>query len=635
MTVNSLTASFGKLDNETITFHDGLNVIYAPNESGKSTWCAFIRAMLFGIDSSERQKGGALPDRKKYAPWDGNPMEGTMEITSGHSDITLTRRTLSANAPMRDFSAVYTGTAIPVEGLTGTNAGLELTGVSAEVFKRSAFVGQGKADATGGAELEKRINSLLSSGEEDISFAEASSRLGNWQRKRRFNSKGALPKLEAQLAEEEQQLERMNGICRDIEALEQQHEENISECEKLEARAADERGLQRKKVLSELAEARAETKAASAEHDEALRRLNGCRDALRKSVFGEMGINAADAAAEADSAELERLGAETGKKKSPLLFIFCFIAALACAAVYEKIIDHWALIAAAGLFCAAAIWLMAIYMKNRRAVLAARSEAKLIFDKYDISAADGLADRLEEYHSLFSAVKKALERELEAKNRADAAEDRLFSLENRMTEELDFTSGPSEAARLGRELALRRKEGTEIAGRLSQKRGELSALGDPAAVRDGILTLRSEIMEIESEYEAIGLASEVLGEADAELSARYTPELGKIAGEYMAFITDGKYENVFLNRDFSAMTKTHDDTVAREPGYLSAGTYDLLYLTVRLAVCELALPEGEACPLIIDDALVNLDETRYAQAMRLLEEIAKTRQVIVFTCRLK
>ena len=230
---------------------------------------------------------------------------------------------------------------------------------------------------------------------------------------------------------------------------------------------------------------------------------------------------------------------------------------------------------------------------------------------------------------------KALERELEAKNRADAAEDRLFSLENRMTEELDFTSGPSEAARLGRELALRRKEGTEIAGRLPRKRGELSTLGDPAAVRDGILTLRSEITEIESEYEAIGLASEVLGEADAELSARYTPELGKIAGEYMAFITDGKYENVFLNRDFSAMTKTHDDTVAREPGYLSAGTYDLLYLTVRLAVCELALPEGEACPLIIDDALVNLDEARYAQAMRLLEEIAKTRQVIVFTCRLK
>lgn len=37
-----------------------------------------------------------------------------------------------------------------------------------------------------------------------------------------------------------------------------------------------------------------------------------------------------------------------------------------------------------------------------------------------------------------------------------------------------------------------------------------------------------------------------------------------------------------------------------------------MYLAVRLAVCELALPEGEPCPLIIDDALVNLDEPRLA-----------------------
>jgi uncharacterized protein YhaN len=58
-----------------------------------------------------------------------------------------------------------------------------------------------------------------------------------------------------------------------------------------------------------------------------------------------------------------------------------------------------------------------------------------------------------------------------------------------------------------------------------------------------------------------------------------------------------------------------------------------MYLAVRLAVCELALPEGEPCPLILDDALVNLDETREAQAMKLLKRIALQRQVILFTCR--
>ena len=102
---------------------------------------------------------------------------------------------------------------------------------------------------------------------------------------------------------------------------------------------------------------------------------------------------------------------------------------------------------------------------------------------------------------------------------------------------------------------------------------------------------------------------------------------------FVFFVTGGRYSDVFINRDFSARIRTSDDTVAREAEYLSAGTLDLMYLAVRLAVCELALPDGESCPLIIDEALVNLDESRFEQAMKLLREIAKKRQVILFSCR--
>lgn len=68
MQINKLSATFGKLDGDTLELHGGLNVICAPNESGKSTWCAFIRAMLYGVDSSERQRNGYLPDKMRYAP---------------------------------------------------------------------------------------------------------------------------------------------------------------------------------------------------------------------------------------------------------------------------------------------------------------------------------------------------------------------------------------------------------------------------------------------------------------------------------------------------------------------------------------------------------------------------------------
>ncbi|MGI6578261.1 MAG: AAA family ATPase [Eubacteriales bacterium] len=54
MTIREMQATFGKLDSKTLLLSEGLNIIEGANESGKSTWCAFIRAMFYGINTSER-----------------------------------------------------------------------------------------------------------------------------------------------------------------------------------------------------------------------------------------------------------------------------------------------------------------------------------------------------------------------------------------------------------------------------------------------------------------------------------------------------------------------------------------------------------------------------------------------------
>jgi uncharacterized protein YhaN len=56
MIIKRLHASFGTLSNQTLELAEGLNIIEAPNESGKTTWCAFIKAMLYGIRTSDRDK---------------------------------------------------------------------------------------------------------------------------------------------------------------------------------------------------------------------------------------------------------------------------------------------------------------------------------------------------------------------------------------------------------------------------------------------------------------------------------------------------------------------------------------------------------------------------------------------------
>ena len=158
-------------------------------------------------------------------------------------------------------------------------------------------------------------------------------------------------------------------------------------------------------------------------------------------------------------------------------------------------------------------------------------------------------------------------------------------------------------------------------------------MGDPLVLSSSLTYMKNEYEELCDEYDAIALALDTLREADEEIQRRFSPELGRVASGYMSAVTGGRYSDVLINRDFSAMTRVSDDAVSHSAEYLSAGTLDIMYLAVRLAVCELALPEGEPCPLILDDALVNLDEERHEQAMKLLGEIAKERQVILFSCR--
>ena len=313
--------------------------------------------------------------------------------------------------------------------------------------------------------------------------------------------------------------------------------------------------------------------------------------------------------------------------------MLCFLLALAGAVVYQQMFTHLAVILVAAVFCVAAMVFFAFYVRQRSALQEAQEESLSILRKYKADDSEGIVQKLDEHHARCVAARKAEEKEKKASAAADEAFERLTRLEARASEDTDSASGSTTEAEFVRELANMRKQAVALSDKIATDKGKLAVTGDPVVMRSELVRLEKEHAQLEEELQAIALAKAVLKEADDEIQSRFSPELGRVAAEYMSFVTGGRYEGVLLNRDFSAMTKTTDDAVARRSEYLSAGTIDLLYLAVRLAVCELALPEGEACPLIIDDALVNMDETRYEQAIKLLGEIAKQRQVILFTCR--
>ena len=206
MQIHRMSAVFGRLQNQTLELKDGLNIIEAPNETGKSTWCAFLLAMFYGINSREREKAGFIPDKTRYAPWAGTAMSGRLDCRAGEQELTLTRTTRRQTAPMGEFKAVYAGTGDSVPNLTGTECGEELLGVSKEVFERSAFIRQSGLVISQDAGLERRIASLITTGEEGTSYSEAADTLKKQLNRRRHNKTGQIPVLESELQETEQQL---------------------------------------------------------------------------------------------------------------------------------------------------------------------------------------------------------------------------------------------------------------------------------------------------------------------------------------------------------------------------------------------------------------------------------------------
>ena len=636
MTINKLTASFGKLNGESLELTDGLNVICAPNESGKSTWCAFIRAMLYGIDSAERQKAGHLPDKLRYAPWSGAAMQGEMELSAGGKDITITRTTKLKSAPMREFSAVYTGTSIPVEGLDAANAGEMLTGASREVFKRSAFVEQGSIVISSSPELEKRISAIVSTGDEDCSFTEADEQLRAWQRSRRYNRRGKLPELEERMAETKKRLAELDSLANESERLTQQLEQGRQNCRQLENAITESRKTARRDALSNLQNLRKELNAANEAHEKADDERDARRAALCGCVIGERLPDEVAAEVRADTERCLELKEVSERRTSPFAAVLLLILALAVIASAIFIVPaDFALYAfiAGGVLCLAALLLAIRYSKAKNAASDAGRQRRILLSKYKAEDERGIKSCYEEFLKLFDELSAAENEEKRTAQRLAEMRTTQEKTEAKTLQELDFSGGDNEASQLSRELSAAQRSCDMLSARISEIKGRVDAMGDPLVLGSELNNMESLYAALQSEYDAIALAVDTLRAADADIQGRFSPELGKLAAHYMSVVTDGRYEGVLINRDFSAKTKLSGDTVPRETEYLSAGTLDLMYLAVRLAVCTLALPENSACPLILDDALVNFDAERTQQAMKLLREISKQRQVILFTCK--
>ena len=212
MKIYSMTATFGKLEKQTLNLQPGLNIIEAPNEWGKSTWCAFLVSMLYGIDTKVRTTGTSLADKEHYAPWSGAPMEGRMDICWNGRDITIERRT-KGRLIFGDFRAYETNTGLDVPELTAGNCGMELLGVERSVFVRAGFLRLTDMPVTQDDALRRRLNNLVTTGDESGDGEKLAQTLKDLKTKVKHNrTTGLIPQAESEQARLEEQLYQLEEL---------------------------------------------------------------------------------------------------------------------------------------------------------------------------------------------------------------------------------------------------------------------------------------------------------------------------------------------------------------------------------------------------------------------------------------
>ena len=723
MKIIRMKATFGGLDHRELELKEGLNIIEAPNEGGKSTWSAFLRAMLYGINTKERDKQGYIAEKNRYQPWNGGAMEGVVELEWKGEQITL-RRGPKGNTPFGKFEAVYTDTGEPVGFLTADNVGETLIGAPREVFERSAFVGQGGAAIDGAPALEARIAALASSGEEDVSYSQVERRLRDWLNRRKHNKTGLIPKLEEELAGNDEIAGRQakafrlaQEARREMDKLQTEHKRLQAERDAHLARAMAARRQRWEEAQSALETARGQVDTIEAElnrygtpPDKAtlqkaqgeLNQLNALHTSRKQAeerleqaqtqeaeaaaaavdpLFPDMTPDQAweQASADAQAAgETPRCGGLYAGGAVALVLaagslVLAFTGVLPALWMGGAVCGVLA-VAGVGLFVSAAL------RKKRAGTLAAE-----LLERYEAEDPQGILNRASAYREACVVAGQAAKQREEAQQALDAllAQDestrkallelvhpfaptvkdtfgvsaaisRALQLEERLaTAQVKLEGAEKLAASLPRPEPVAADPGVEprfdpagtaarlnaAEGELSRLRsglamaqGELNTLGDPAELELRQEEAREELERRQTEYAALEIALKALDAAHAGLQARFSPALNHLAGDYLAKLTGGKYDKVSLTRQFEALAEEAGGLQPRRALALSQGTADQLYLAVRLAACKLVLPQEEPCPLVLDDALANFDDSRMALALDCLAELGEERQILLFTC---
>ncbi|MCI8887222.1 MAG: AAA family ATPase [Hungatella sp.] len=600
--------SFGKFHDRTISFQDGLNVVYGKNEAGKSTIHTFIRGMLFGI---QPQRGRASKNDlySKYEPWENSgAYEGSLRLEKDGHIYRIERSFQKTKKELHIIDETLGKSLSPTKALLDEL----LCGLSETAYNNTISIGQLKSATEAGmvSELKNYIANMNTTGSMALNITRATDYLKKQKKQ-----------LEAQLVPEAAR--SYTSLLGEIKTLEKE----ISSPEYENQLPA----YQQMKL-----DTRSKQEAKQAEKEGLLQKVARGRQVLSQNKFSDIpSIQSYLEKTQEVYKDYETTKARCEKKSRRFLQAAAFVLATCClafgiyvyclgdqnpisrlfAALHENPPNYltiYVLAASAG--AAALLYLSGLLSlwKGKGLVKELALSSQVLTESFTRHLGDGTISR--------EAMNAFVERMMEFQ-RLSAAMDKSDETIRHLTAEINGLQ--EQQNNYSEFIEKQQKQQWEL-----EKKLEL--LSNYKTQMEVLRRTLAENERISQELAAIDLAQDTMTELSASIRDSFGLYLNKTASELIGGITGGIYTSMSIDENLGVFMNTPSRLVPLEQ--VSSGTMDQIYLALRLAAARLIQSEQrDHMPLIFDDSFVLYDEDRLKSALKWLCT-AYTGQIIIFTC---
>lgn len=617
--VNVSVVAFGKLQSVNLSFNSGVNVLQNKNAFGKTTFAAFVRAMLYGLNYSYTKEGDErVNDVTRYCPWGfGGKFGGSMTVEHNGATYRIERFFGgTARAEVLSVTNESTGAAVDVSG----GVGEYFLGLTADSYDRSTYFPQEAVELATNENLDGRLANLVDSADYD----KVQEKLLAYRRQKRAGRGvgGTIAQLDNEIFDLQRKLHEAelaeNTQARNAE----QHAANEAQLQQLNARKCDiQRQLEEVKrniVLNSPTE----------EQLAAKQRLMDAKLALTKYPQDLV----------ADRQRVVALGdriAQTPRhpnvqKASPKWWLVVLAAVLILGGAGLCFAGKIPLLIGGGILVVVGAALLAVALLSARnkgvETLQSTEWDELVTDYMRIVGkyVDVAGKDYEEAARLFWQYFADYERDC-----------RVYQTVESLTPSMPNGDIAALNAR-ERELTSQLAAVTSEIQRIYRMQGSLenavqnAQVADRAEIEDKILNAQQAKAVEEQKFATAERVSALLTQAKENLSGGYLPKLKTRVSQLVDFVTNGQYE-VSLDGKFAIRIRENGQT--KQLSCFSRGVREIVLLCFRVALSEL-LYDGAVPLVVVDDAFVNYDEDNFVRATALLKELATKcgTQVIYFTC---